>query len=111
MTTVLKTEDDVQSTIKVVALMLLAPVWWLLLTLAAFFVGGPWWAAVMAVGSPPLALLTRWYFERRSAALHDARTFFVFWSRGRLRSRLLDEGQLLAGEISRVAQELRPRVA
>ncbi len=110
LTHVMKTEDDVQSTVKVVALMVLAPFWWAVLTVTAFFFGGAGWALAMFFAALPLALFTRWYFERRLAALHDARTFFVFWSRDRLKSTLLAEGETLSAEINRVADELRPRV-
>lgn len=110
LTWVMKTEDDVQSTVKVVALMVLAPFWWAVLTLAAFFTGGFAPALAMFLAAPPLALFTRWYFERRRAALRDARTFFVFWSRTRLKKQLLAEGQSLSAEIGQVADELRHRV-
>jgi len=110
MSMVTKAEDDVESTIKVFTLLVLAPVWWALLTIGTAVLAGPAWAAVMFFGAPPLALFTRWYFERRSAALRDARTFFVFWSRSRLKQRLLAEGEGLSAEINQVAEELRPRV-
>jgi hypothetical protein len=106
----MKSEDDVESTVKVLTLMAIAPLWWALLTVAAYWSGGLGVAIAALALTPALALFTRWYYERRLAAVRDARTFFVFWSRRRLKSRLLWEGELLSSEIDRVAQELRPRV-
>jgi 1-acyl-sn-glycerol-3-phosphate acyltransferase len=106
----MKSEDDVESTVKVLTLMAIAPLWWAVLTVAAYWGGGLGVAIAVLALTPALALFTRWYYERRLAAVRDARTFFVFWSRRRLKSRLLWEGELLSSEIDRVAQELRPRV-
>ncbi len=111
LTSVFKSEDDVESTVKVLALMVLAPFWWALLTVLAWAMfGGPAALATFAL-TPPLAFFTRWYFERRSAALRDARLFFTFWSRTRLKAGLLGEGERLAAEIDQVAEELKPRLA
>ncbi len=109
--TATKAEDDMQSTIKVVTTMALAPVWWALLTIGAYLVAGAAAAGVLFLVTPPLAFFTRWYFERRAAAMRDARTFSVFWSRTRLKQRLLAEGEALSAEIDHVAQELRPRIS
>lgn len=109
-TTRLKTEDDVESTVKILVMMVVAPVWWVALTLGAWAVAGPGAAVMTLVVVPVLALFTRWYFERRSAALRDARTFLVFFSRARLKARLLAEGERLSQQITQVAQELRSRL-
>ena len=105
-----RAEDDVESTIKVVAMLVVAPVWWAVLTAGAYVLWGQWAAAAAWGAAPFLALFTRWYFERRLAAIRDARTFFVFWSRSKLKARLLGEGETLAGDISHVANELKPRL-
>ena len=67
--------------------------------------------ATALVVTLPLALYTRYYYERRSSALHDARTFFVLGSRKRFKQRLADEGERLAAQIEKIAEELGPRVA
>ncbi len=105
-----KPEKDTESTVKVLTLLLLAPFWW------ALMVGLAWWwggsiAGLVTLGAvPALALFTRWYLERRAAAFRDARVFFLFFSRQRLKARLLAEGATLAKQVDAVAEELRPRV-
>lgn len=105
-----RVEQDTESTVKVLTLMLLAPVWWALLVGLAWWQGGAPWAVAALVGVPPLALFTRYYFERRSAALRNARLFFALGSRSQLKAALLREGVALADEVTQVADELRPRV-
>ncbi|MEW6430825.1 MAG: lysophospholipid acyltransferase family protein [Myxococcota bacterium] len=105
-----KVEKDTESTVKVLTLMLLAPLWWALLTGLAWWQGGLAWGVAALVGVPPLALFTRYFFERRRAALRNARLFLVLGSRARLKAALLREGNALAVEIAQVADELRPRV-
>jgi 1-acyl-sn-glycerol-3-phosphate acyltransferase len=107
---VTKPEDDTESTVKVLTLFLLAPFWWALLTALAFFAGGAIAAVATFVAVPPLALFTQYYFERRSAALHDARVFFLLGSRATFKARLLEDGTALARELEQLATELGPRV-
>ena len=107
---VFRVPADTQATIKILLLWVLAPLWWLLLTFGAWRLYGPAAGAVAFAGVVPLALFTRYYFERRRVALHDARTFFVLGSRQRFKERMVHEGDRLAAEIAAVADELRPRV-
>ena len=102
---------DLQATIKIVMLWVLAPLWWLLITFTAWRLWGVAAAAVAFSATLPLALYTRYYFERRRSAMHDARTFFVLGSRKSFKERMVQEGDALAAEIAAVADELRPRVA
>jgi 1-acyl-sn-glycerol-3-phosphate acyltransferase len=110
MVKVTKPQDDVEATVKVLTLLLLAPLWLALLTTGAWLGWG--WQAGLAtlVLTLPLGLFTRWYFERRVSALRDVRMFLVLASRQRLKARLLGEGEALAAQIEAVADELRPRV-
>jgi 1-acyl-sn-glycerol-3-phosphate acyltransferase len=103
-------EADTESTVKVLTLLLVAPLWWALLVALGGWALGPAGALVAFVAVPPLALFTRWYLERRVAAARDARVFFLFVSRRRLKARLLAEGRALARAIDDVAEELKPRV-
>lgn len=105
-----KPEKDTESTVKVLTLMLLAPLWWALLTGLAWWQGGAAWGVAALVGVLPLALFTRLFFERRRAALRDARLFFVLASRAQLKAALVREGDALADEVTRVADEYKPRV-
>ncbi|GMU61645.1 MAG: hypothetical protein AMXMBFR34_34080 [Myxococcaceae bacterium] len=105
-----RVEKDTESTVKVLTLMLLAPVWWAIVTALAFGLGGLAWGVAALVGVPPLALFTRYYVERRSAALRDAAVFVRLGSRAGLKAALLAEGQGLAREVAGLAEELRPRV-
>jgi glycerol-3-phosphate O-acyltransferase / dihydroxyacetone phosphate acyltransferase len=104
-------EEDTESTVKVLTLLLLAPVWWALLTGLAWWTGGFGFAVSTFFAVPPLALFTRYYLERRAAAAHDARTFFVLLSRGRLKAALQAEGRALAAEVEGLVNELTPRLA
>ena len=105
-----KVEKDTESTVKVLTLMLLAPLWWALLTVLAWLSLGAAWGVATLVLVPPLALFTRTYFERRGAALRDARVFFVLGRRAWLKRALLAEGDVLARDVVQVAEELKPRV-
>lgn len=105
-----KAQKDVESTFKVLTLLLLAPFWWALLTVLAWWQLGVIAGVATLVVTPALALFTRWYLERRMAALRDARVFFLFFSRAALKRRLVAEGTDVAKQIEAVANELRPRV-
>ncbi len=106
---VTKPEKDTESTVKVLTLLLLAPFWWALVVVLSWLQLGAIGLVSLAV-VPALALFTRWYLERRAAAFRDARVFFLFFSRQRLKARLLAEGAALAKAIDAVAEELKPRV-
>lgn len=103
-------QKDLESTVKVLTLMLLAPLWWALVAGLAHWQGGPTSGVAALVLVPPLALFTRYYFERRSAALRDARVFFALGRTTWLRAALLAQGEGLAREVTQVADELRARV-
>lgn len=103
-------ERDTESTVKLLTAMLVAPLWWGLVTVAACGLAGPWWGLAAFVAVPPLALFTRIFVERRSAALRDARVFFALTSRRRLKATLLREGEALAGELVQLAGEFGPRL-
>lgn len=103
-------DHDVESTVKLLAAMVVAPVWWVLVTVLAGWWGGAGAALVTFASVPVLALFTRWYFERRGSAVHDARVFFLLGRGGALKRGLLAEGRALAGEIDRLAAELGPRL-
>lgn len=105
-----RVQRDLQATVKVLVLTLLAPVWWALLAGLAFALLGVPWGVAALLGTPPLAFFTRYYFERRTAAWRDARVFLVLASREQLKARLLAEGRDLAAEIAALAEEYRPRV-
>lgn len=106
-----KPERDTESTVKVLTLLLLAPLWWGLLAGLAWWSGGAAFGLATLLAVPPLALFTRYYLERRAAAWHDVRTFFVLLSRRRLKAGLLAEGQALAAEVEGLVKELAPRLA
>lgn len=105
-----KPEIDTESTVKVLTLLLLAPLWWFLLVGLGWWSGGASLALFALIACLPLAAFTRFYFERRTAALRDVRTFFVLISRRAVQARLLNEGQALATEVERLASEFGPRV-
>lgn len=108
---VAKPQDDVESTVKVLTLLLLAPFWYALLVGLAAWGGGAGFAVAALVGVAPLALFTRYYLERRASALRDARTFFVLLSRRHTQAALLEEGRAIAAEVAALAEAYRARVA
>ncbi len=98
------------ATFKFIAALILTPLWQALLAYFAWRVFGPIGAAVAIIGALPLAFFTRYFLERRRAAIADVITFFVLGSRIRLKARLLVEGEALAAQIEKMVTELRPRV-
>lgn len=103
-------EEDTVSSVKLLAMMLVAPLWWALLTGLCAWQLGPAWGLMALALVPPLAFFTRAYLERSGAAWKDARLFFVIGSREGLKQRLTLEGQGLSDEVEAVTQELSPRV-
>jgi 1-acyl-sn-glycerol-3-phosphate acyltransferase len=104
-----KVSDDVESTVKVLSAMVFAPLWWALLVGLAFWQGGVGFALVAFVTVPPLALFTRWFFERRSRAVRDVQVFFTLGSQASLKTTLLAEGRAIADELNRLDAELGDR--
>lgn len=109
LTAAVKAEVDAESTYKLMVSMLLAPLWWGLLGAAAFWFLGPASGIATLLLVPPLALFTRLFYERRSAAAHDVRVFLMFWRRKSLKERLLAEGRALAGTVVALADALERR--
>ncbi len=108
---VMKVPDDIEATFKVLALVVLAPLWLFLLSFVAWHYGGLPYGLIALFGTLPLALFTRYYFERRAMALRDARTFFVLGRRRHFKQQLVAKGEAIAAQIEALAQELQPRVA
>lgn len=98
------------ATLKFVSAVLMVPLWWTLLCAAGWSVWGLPGLVVALVGAMPLALYTRYFIERRHAALNDVLAFFRLGSRTALRSYLLGEGERLQEEIQRTADELKPKI-
>jgi len=101
---------DRVATLKLVGTLVLVPSWWALLCVAGAALAGWWGFAVALVGSLPLALFTRSFYEQRSRARADAAAFSRLGDRERLREHLLHEGERLQDELSRLASELAPRL-
>lgn len=105
-----KVLPDRVATLKFVTTLIVAPSWWAGLTALSWWQLGTGWGVLTLCGALPLALYTRYFLERRRAAIGDVVTFLVLGSRARLKARLLVEGEKLAAELEQVAAELRPRV-
>lgn len=101
---------DRVATLKFVSAVLMVPLWWTLLTVAGWFFGGMPGLVAALVGALPLALFTRYFLERRRAALSDVQAFFKLGSRAKLRTHLLAEGERLQDEIQRTVDELLPKL-
>jgi glycerol-3-phosphate O-acyltransferase / dihydroxyacetone phosphate acyltransferase len=102
---------DMQATVKVGLGLFVYPLWVIFVAALVARAGGWAGAALIVIGAIPLAVFTRYFFERRAEALLDARTFFVLGNRASLKAALLLEGESLAREIELLAYELRGRVA
>jgi hypothetical protein len=106
----LDVELDQQATVKFLGALALAPIVMAGLTVAAWrWLGAPW-AVGALLAALPLALFTRYFLEHWREVLRDAQVFFRLGHRGRLKARLLAQGEKLAAEIESVAVELRPRL-
>lgn len=102
---VAKPDIDTESTVKFFAAVVLGPLWWALLTgLGWWFWGGAGALSVFVV-VPALALFTRYFLERRSIALRDARVFLVLTHQRRSHAELLAKAQALATAIEDVVAE------
>lgn len=98
------------ATFKFISALILTPVWQTLLCWLAWRAFGPAGVAIALLGALPLAFFTRYFLERRRAAIADVITFFVLGSRSRLKARLLVDGEALTTEIEKTVSALRPRV-
>jgi hypothetical protein len=98
------------ATLKLVSALLVVPVWWTLLTLAGWALAGVPGLVVALLGALPLAVFTRYFLERRRAALGDLVAFFKLGNRRALREFLLAEGERLQEELQRTAEELKPKL-
>lgn len=103
-------EADLVATVKLLGGIVFFPLWSCGLAGLAWYLAGPWWALAVLLGALPLALFSRYFYEHRSAALHDARIFFLLGNRKRLKARLLGMGEALAKELEQLADELGPRL-
>lgn len=101
---------DRVATLKFVSALLMVPTWWTLLTVAGWFLAGTVGLVVALAGALPLALFTRYFLERRRAAINDAMAFLRMGNRSRLRQHLLFHGERLQEEIQALVQEIKPRL-
>jgi hypothetical protein len=102
---------DRVATLKFISAVLMVPLWWTLLTAAGWSLWGLPGLVIVLVSAMPLALYTRYFIERRRAALNDVLAFFRLGNRTKLRTFLLSEGERLQEEIQRTVEELRPKMA
>ncbi|QAT87492.1 acyltransferase domain-containing protein [Corallococcus coralloides] len=105
-----RAELDIQATVKFLTAVVVSVVWWWGLTAVAAVWGGWAWGLGTFVCIPPLALFTLSFAERWDAIRHDLELFFTLGNRKRLKARLLVEGERLAGEVERLAEEYRPKL-
>jgi hypothetical protein len=105
-----KAELDVQATVKFLTAFVVALVWWGALTVAAGWMGGLPWGVAAFLAVPPLALFTLYFAERWEALRRDITVFFTLGNRARLKTLLLADGERLASEVERLADEYRPKL-
>ncbi|MCC6335435.1 MAG: 1-acyl-sn-glycerol-3-phosphate acyltransferase [Myxococcales bacterium] len=101
---------DRRATLKFVSALVMVPAWWALLTAGGWALWGTPGLVTVLLAALPLALYTRYFYERRKAALGDLIAFFRLGSRSRLRVHLIAEGERLQEEIQRLADEFRPKL-
>ena len=104
------TEEDMAATVKLLVALVLGPLYVALIAIEVWKLAGPAWAVVWVLGALPLGLFTRRFFARRAVALADARVFFRLGNRSATKRELQETARDLAGRISAVAEELRPRL-
>jgi glycerol-3-phosphate O-acyltransferase/dihydroxyacetone phosphate acyltransferase len=107
---VIRLPKDRIATFKFLSALAMTPLWHGLLSYLAWRAIGVAGVVVTLLGTLPLALFTRYFLERRRSALVDVVTFLTLGNRTRLKARLLVEGETVAKQIEKVADELRPRV-
>lgn len=107
---IFRVEWDLKATVKLASALILSPLWGTMLTFLAWRFLSPAFGVVAAVGCLPMALWTRYFYERRKSAVRDVRVFFTLGNRTRLKAQLLIEGERLAGEMEALAQEYWARV-
>lgn len=103
-------ELDVQATVKFLTAFVVALVWWGVLTAAAAVWGSALLSVAVFLAVPPLALFTLYFAERWESLQRDIRVFFTLGNRARLKRLLLADGERLALEMERLADEYRPRL-
>ncbi|AKF83219.1 acyltransferase [Myxococcus fulvus 124B02] len=105
-----KAELDVQATVKFLTGFVVMLVWWAALTVTAGVLGGALLALFTFAAVPPLALFTLYFSERSDVLRRDVDVFFMLGNRERLKALLLADGERLATEVERLADEYRPKV-
>ncbi|WP_426745327.1 lysophospholipid acyltransferase family protein [Myxococcus faecalis] len=105
-----KAELDVQATVKFLTGFVVMLVWWAALTVTAGVLGGALLALFTFIAVPPLALFTLYFSERSDVLRRDVDVFFMLGNRARLKALLLADGERLATEVERLADEYRPKV-
>lgn len=101
---------DRKATLKFVSALVMVPLWWALLAAGGWALWGTAGLVTVLLAALPLAMYTRYFYERRKAALNDLLAFFRLGSRSRLREHLVAEGERLQEEIQRLADEFRPKL-
>lgn len=101
---------DRVATLKFVSALIMVPLWWTLVAVGGWFLGGTVGLVIALVGALPLALFTRYFLERRRAALNDALTFLRIGNRSALRQHLLFHGERLQEEIQALVREIKPKL-
>lgn len=101
---------DRVATLKLVSALIMVPAWWTLVSVGGWALGGTVGLVVALVGALPLALFTRYFLERRRAALNDALAFLRIGNRSSLRQHLLFHGERLQEEIQALVRELKPKL-
>lgn len=101
---------DRVATLKFVSALVMVPLWWTLVTVGGWYLGGTVGLVIALVGALPLALFTRYFLERRRAALNDVLTFLRIGNRSALRQHLLFHGERLQEEIQVLVGELKPKL-
>ena len=96
------------ATLKFVSALVTVPLMWVLLCVVGWYFFSTAGLLVALFGAMTLALFTRYFLERRRAAINDIAAFFQLGNRSRLRQHLLFEGERLQEDIQRLVAEFKP---
>lgn len=94
-----RSQDDVVSTMKVLAGLMLFPVTWLAASAAVGFAMGWTWAALHLLLAPPCAWAALWFAERAADTAGGARVLWRRWLRRREHDELVAERDAVVAEL------------
>ncbi len=92
-------KEDILSSHKVIAGLVLFPATWLIVTAAVWWLAGPYPAAVHLLLAPLLAWAALWFMDRAAVTIAGARILWLYWLRPKRYAQLHEEGRAIAEQL------------